>query len=189
MDISCNNIEFSRDGFTLKADAGFSEGVHIVTGRIGSGKSTLAAILADVERPDSGTVTTETINSRIFSMQFPEYHLTHMKLKQEIGSWGLDFEPVMKTAGLDYTKDRDPMALSRGELKRLHLACIIQKEYDLMILDEPFSSLDCIWKRKFRDMLNETGDSVRIIFTHEPKILPDYNHLWNMSEGVLSKVK
>jgi energy-coupling factor transport system ATP-binding protein len=186
MEISCNNIEYSRDEFTLGADAGFSEGLHIVTGRIGSGKSTLAALLAGIEEPDSGTITTERISSRIFSMQFPEYHLTHMTIGREIESWDLDLEPVMNTAGLCYEEDRDPMTLSRGELKRLHLACIIQKKYDLMILDEPFSSLDCIWKRKFRDMLDEICGGVRIIFTHESKILPSYDHLWNMSDGILS---
>jgi len=189
MYISCDEVVFSREGFTLKVNAGFSEGIHIVTGRIGSGKSTLASILAGVEQPDTGGVTTEAINSRIFSMQFPEYHLTHMKLGQEIRSWGLDFEPVLKTAGLDYAEERDPMFLSRGELKRLHLACIVQKKYDLMILDEPFSSLDCIWKRKFRDILNGIDDGVVIIFTHESKILPDYDHLWNISGGVLSEIK
>lgn len=189
MNITCCDIEYSREGFTLRADARFSEGLHIVTGRIGSGKSTLASILAGIEEPDTGTVATEGIRSRIFSMQFPEYHLTHMKLGQETESWDLDFDQVATAAGLTYSKDRDPMTLSRGELKRLHLACILQKKYGLMIFDEPFSSLDCIWKKKFRDMLNEIHGGVRIIFTHESKVLPDYTHLWNISGGVLSKIR
>lgn len=188
MNIECDNIRFSREEFTLKADARFTEGLHIITGRIGSGKSTLASILAGIEKPDAGTVTMEGIGSWTFSMQFPEYHLTHMKLGQEIESWDLGFEDVVKAAGLPYARERDPMTLSRGELKRLHLACVLQKKYDLVIFDEPFSSLDCIWKRKFSDMLNEMHEGVRIIFTHESKFLPDYAHLWNISGGVLSKI-
>jgi len=188
MNISCNDLRFSREEFTLSADARFNEGLHIITGRIGSGKSTLASILAGVQKPDKGTVTMEEISSWTFSMQFPEYHLTHMKLGQEIESWDLDFESVTKAAGLPYAENRDPMTLSRGELKRLHLACILQKKYDLVIFDEPFSSLDCIWKRKFSDTLNEIHGGIRIIFTHESKFLPDYAHLWNISEGILSKI-
>lgn len=171
------------------ADACFSDGIHIITGRIGSGKSTLAAILAGIQKPDTGSIKKSKISSSIYSMQFPEYHLTHMQIDKEIRSWGLDFDAVMKEAELNYPEEKDPMNLSRGELKRLHLACITQKKYDLMILDEPFSSLDCIWKKKFCDLLEDTDAGIRILFTHEQRFLPACDHLWKISGGVLAKIK
>ena len=188
MKIECSGIRFSRDGFNLSAEAEFCEGLHVITGRIGSGKSTLASILAGTEKPDNGMVIKEDISSEILSMQFPEYHLTHMNVGPEIRSWGADPETVIKIAGLTYTCEKDPMTLSRGELKRLHLACLLQKNYYLMILDEPFSSLDCIWKRKFKDMMSGIEGGIRIIFTHEKKFLPEYTNLWTISGGILSKV-
>ncbi|MBN1431970.1 MAG: ATP-binding cassette domain-containing protein [Methanomicrobiaceae archaeon] len=189
MKIECSEIRFSRDGFNLRADAEFCEGLHVITGRIGSGKSTLASILAGTEKPDTGIVIKEGISSEILSMQFPEYHLTHMNLDPEIRSWGVDAETVLGIAGLICPEEKDPMTLSRGELKRLHLACLLQKKYDLMILDEPFSSLDCIWKRKFKDMMNEIDEGVRIIFTHEKRVLPEYTNLWTISDGLLLRVE
>ncbi len=187
MKLSCTGVEYHRDEFSLNADCTFGEGLHIITGRIGSGKSTLASILAGVLKPDSGLLETREIHSTILSMQFPEYHLTHMNIAGEIESWGLNPGVVMDAAELSCDPKRDPMTLSRGELKRLHLACILQKNYDLMIFDEPFSSLDCIWKKKFCDMLDGISGGIRIIFTHESKILPSHDYRWEISGGILSE--
>lgn len=189
MKVICENLEFSREGFTLLADAEFGEGTHIVTGRIGSGKSTLASLLAGTEKPISGGIKKEGISSKILSMQFPEYHLTHTTIGGEIRSWGLEPASVLREAELSYPEKNDPMKLSRGELKRLHLSCILQKGYDLMVLDEPFSSLDCIWKEKFRRRMNEESDGIRIIFTHERRFLPECRSRWNMAGGKLARTE
>lgn len=188
MNVICRDVRFSRDGFTLSADAEFSEGLHIITGKIGSGKSTLASLLAGTIKPDFGKIEKNGISSVILSMQFPEYHLTGATVGSEIASWGLSPQEILKAAGLSCTLDKDPMKLSRGELKRLHLACLLEKDYDLMILDEPFSSLDCIGRKKFVAEMKRIERGVRVIFTHETRILPEYVCMWNISGGVISHV-
>lgn len=49
---------------------------------------------------------------------------------------------VAALTGLDHLLDRDPAKISGGELRRLAVGCAIITEPDVLILDEPFASLD-----------------------------------------------
>ena len=77
------------------------------------------------------------------------------------------------------------MSLSRGELNRLHLACILAKNNDLLLLDEPFSSLDCEEKAKLCTRISQKSKGITIIFTHEQEILPRVTRIWEIVDGML----
>lgn len=117
------------------------------------------------------------------SFQFPEYHITGATLSEECLSWGLDPDAILPSIGLACKCDTSPMRLSRGELKRLHLACILEKSYDLLVLDEPFSSLDIGEKQKVCSALVRKSRGITIIFTHEQTVFPATDRIWEIKGG------
>jgi energy-coupling factor transport system ATP-binding protein len=79
----------------------------------------------------------------------------------------------------------NPLDLSRGELKRLVLACVLAKDHDLLILDEPFSSLDCTEKERLCGVLSGRKKGITVIFTHEQAHFPRVDRIWEIQGGVL----
>ncbi len=174
-----------REGWRLAAQGTFDEGVHLISGDVGSGKSTLALLMAGLLPATSGSVKWEQCSSQMVSFQFPECHITGTTVREECESWGLDPSTILPSTGLSGKGDADPFCLSRGELKRLHLACVLARPYDLLILDEPFSSLDAREKLRTCNILSGRSRGITILFTHEQAILPHVGHIWEIRKGRL----
>jgi energy-coupling factor transport system ATP-binding protein len=185
MKISLAGVQAIRGDWSLSAAGVFGEGVHLVSGDIGSGKSTLALLLAGLFRPTSGTVEREGITSAMIAFQFPEFPVTGPDLVSECKTWGVDPAAVLAAAGLAGRKNANPLDLSRGELKRLVLACVLARDYDLLVLDEPFSSLDCTKKERLCAVLSERRGGITIIFTHEQAHFPRVDRIWEIQSGEL----
>jgi energy-coupling factor transport system ATP-binding protein len=183
--IHLDDIQVSRGAFTLRYRGVFEEGIHLVSGPVGSGKSTLALLLASLITPERGRIQMQGISSTSLSLQFPEYHVTSPTVAGEVRSWGLEPDSILSRSGLLDRPDTDPFHLSRGELKRLNLACVLAGDSDLLLLDEPFSSLDCAAKRKTCRMIEERCDGITILFSHERSILPQVDTIWEMRGGDL----
>jgi energy-coupling factor transport system ATP-binding protein len=166
------------------ADDFFSEGVHMISGRIGSGKSTLGSALAGLSRIESGKILLEGCGSRVLLMQFPEYQVTGPTVVREISSWGIPSGgPVFSSLDVEML-DRDPFTLSRGELKRLMLACVFSKDPDVLILDEPYASLDISAKEVLTSLL-ESRRGITIVFSHETEYAPNQAQRWRIEYGGL----
>lgn len=185
MRLVVESVRTERGNCPLFFRGTFSPGVHLVTGPVGSGKSTLAQIIAGLLRPSTGSVQKEGITTSMMSFQFPEYQVTGSSVRGECRSWGLDPVTIAEEVRLSGRMDSPPLQLSRGELKRLHLACLLARTYDLLILDEPFSSLDCGEKERICGELNRRTGGITIIFTHEQAIFPRVDYLWEISGGEL----
>lgn len=185
MKISLCNIRAVRSDLSLAAEGTFHEGIHIVTGDVGSGKTTLAHILAGLLPPFSGTVRRHGITSQMMMLQSPESHITGSTLYEECRSWGVTTREVLVFAGLEGRDDEDPLRLSRGELKRFILACVLFRPYDLLILDEPFSSLDCQEKERLCRILSSRSAGITILFTHEQAFFPKADRIWEIGNGTL----
>ncbi len=179
-------MTYARGAFSLFADGKFGEGIHLLTGPVGSGKSTFGLLAAGILRPDGGRRKAEGLSRVMLSMQSPEYHMTGFTLGQEVRSWGLDPEEVLKRAALTGREHTDLSRLSRGELKRLELACALCGSYDLLILDEPFSALDCREKRIVSSEIEQRKEGVTIVITHEGLHLPRVDRIWEMDSGRLT---
>jgi energy-coupling factor transport system ATP-binding protein len=121
----------------------------------------------------------------MLSLQFPELHVTGFTVFEECASWGADPDEILDSVKLTGKKDVSPLSLSRGELKRLHLACVFADDYDLLLLDEPFSSLDCEEKVKLSERIGQKSQGITVIFTHEQNILPRVKRIWEIVDGML----
>lgn len=183
--IRLDDVELRQGSFTLRCTGTFTEGIHLVSGPVGSGKSTLALILASLAVPGRGSIHREGIDTTFLSLQFPEYHITCATVAEEIRSWGLDPGDILPAAGLAGRDGTDPLLLSRGQLKRLNLACVLAKNPDLLLLDEPFGSLDCAAKVRACRMIEERTGGITIIFSHERSVLPRVTTIAEMENGRL----
>jgi energy-coupling factor transport system ATP-binding protein len=185
MKLSAESLRYQQGDFSLVADQIFSPGVYLITGRIGCGKSTLSLLLSGQLKPDSGIVRREEIRSEVLSLQFPEYHITGATVADEVLSWGVDPDMIRRDIIPAALLDQDPFSLSRGELKRLTLACAFAKKPDLLILDEPFSSLDNKMKCWLCEEIKRRRFGITIIFTHEREVLPEVENHLIMKDGHL----
>jgi len=185
MKLYFNAARASRRNWSLVADGTFSEGIHLISGDVGSGKSTLALMMAGLLSPADGSIVRDGISSIMISMQFPEYHITSATVAEECRSWGIDSDPILSGINLRNKRDASPLTLSRGELKRLHLACVLAKNYDLLLLDEPFSSLDAREKERLCEHLSKRSGGITILFTHEQTSFPRVDHIWEIQDGEL----
>lgn len=148
----------------------FEEGIHFISGRVGSGKTTFARKL--FESAPAGTC--------VWLFQEIEHHITASTLAKELASWGVSgTEPEFVLASVS-DLSRDPYTLSRGELKRFLLACILARGTEYLILDEPYASLDAEAHNQLTALLQNREGTV-IIFSHEEPI-PDA-FLWKMEGG------
>jgi energy-coupling factor transport system ATP-binding protein len=185
MKVSLTGVRAVRGDWSLSADGVFEQGIHLVSGDVGSGKSTLALLLAGLLPPAAGTVKREGIESAMITFQFPEFHITGPDMERECREWGVDPAAILADAGLAGQKIMNPLDLSRGELKRLVLACVLAKDHDLLVLDEPFSSLDCWEKERLCRRLSGRKKGITVIFTHEQAHFPRIDRIWEIQGGEL----
>lgn len=185
MEVTVNRAYAIRDHWSLSASGIFDEGVHLVSGDVGSGKSTLALMIAGLFPLSGGYIDRHEIKSIMVSPQFPELLITGITVAEECTSWGIVPEEILEDIRLIKRKMESPHSLSRGELKRLHLACVLARNYDLMMLDEPFSSLDCQEKASLCTRIGKKTQGVTIVFTHEQYFLPRVDRIWEIVDGVL----
>lgn len=180
MRLALEKVVIRHGAWSLSCNATFTPGVHLITGRIGAGKSSLAEVMTGVVQPAEGRVFRDGIQDTMLSLQFPEYQITQRTVHAEAASWGVDPDHVLTRAGLSDQSERDPLTLSRGEQKRLHLNCILAGDHDLLVLDEPLSSLDCVEKTQICKRLGGRRDGITILFTHEQWTFPRVDMIWEI---------
>jgi len=178
------------DHFSLKLAPGE---IVCLLGESGSGKSTVLRVAAGIQRIDAGTV---RINDEIVSgpgvhvspdkrgigLMFQDFALfPHLTLLENV-SFGLkrlgrtaalaQARAALNRVGLGDREDDYPHRLSGGQQQRLALARTIAPRPGILMLDEPFSSLDARLRESVRGetlaLLRETH-ATTIIVTHDPE--------------------
>jgi sulfate/thiosulfate transport system ATP-binding protein len=154
-------------------------------GPSGSGKTTLLRIIAGLEFADSGSVlfdgedtTNRTARDRRVGFVFQHYALfRHMTVFENI-AFGLKVRlrklrpskeqihaKVHELLGLIQLKNlsgRYPSQLSGGQRQRVALARALAVEPSVLLLDEPFGSLDAKVRLELRRWLRQLHDEVHI---------------------------
>lgn len=151
-------------------------------GKSGSGKSTLLRCLAELEvgqgRIEFSSKKVEKGKSAIGFVFQDGALFPHMKVGDQI-AYGLkgglkkNREKVMETAKLfeiEHLLNSYPDEISGGEAQRVAIARSLICEPNLLILDEPFSSLDTVLRKRLavdlRDILKKRGVTALFV-THD----------------------
>ncbi|GGF33416.1 hypothetical protein GCM10010954_35730 [Halobacillus andaensis] len=157
-----------------------------IVGPSGSGKTTLLRILAGLDHPSSGTiklgekdVTHLDARTRKVGLVFQQPLLfPHMTVEENIdygarltGTFSREKTSDLLTAiNLTETRTQFPSELSGGQQQRVALARALATEPEILLLDEPFSSLDPGMRQELRywvrDLLDERGIT-SIFVTHD----------------------
>ncbi|KRK63839.1 ABC transporter [Companilactobacillus tucceti DSM 20183] len=151
-------------GINLNID---ENSIFAILGPSGSGKTTLLNILAGIDRPTDGNFLNEDGQVEKGIMVFQDYRLfPHMTVFQNI-TFGLKVkkaknseikqraENIMKTMGISELINRYPDELSGGQQQRVALARALILNPKLLLMDEPFSSLDEALRIEMLDFVKE----------------------------------
>lgn len=148
-----------------------------LTGESGCGKSTLLRIISGLETADSGSVfingtdiTNWAPEKRNFGFVFQNLALfPHLTVRKNIfyainkkDQTDSRLEELLDMTGLTGLGSRYPHELSGGQQQRVALARALAINPQLLILDEPFSSLDELIKAKIREDIFELLRSLEI---------------------------
>jgi NitT/TauT family transport system ATP-binding protein len=152
--IRFHNVVKSFSGTLVLNDVSFEIKPHetvALLGPSGSGKTTILRLIAGTLKPDSGTIEVES--SRI-GYVFQDHRLLPWRTALDnitlvLRATGLDITSAHEKAQswMNLMKLRDfhhyyPGQLSGGMMQRVSLARAFAIEPEIMLMDEPFSSLD-----------------------------------------------
>ena len=188
MSIQAQGITKKFGNFTALGDVTLEiPGGELVAllGPSGSGKTTLLRIIAGLEFADSGTVrfdgkdiTDRSARERQVGFVFQHYALfRHMTVFENI-AFGLRVRPrqlrppeakirakiheLLKLIQLENLAQRYPSQLSGGQRQRVALARALAVEPNVLLLDEPFGSLDAKVRQELRRWLRQLHDEIHI---------------------------
>jgi len=152
--IRFRNVNVSFGGRTVLKDVSFEVQDHetvAVLGSSGSGKTTLLRLIAGTVKPDRGTV---EVDSPKIGFIFQDHRLLPWRTAQDNialprRAAGKPREEARRRArswmdrlGLQGFYDYYPRQLSGGMMQRVSIARAFSVEPEIMLMDEPFSSLD-----------------------------------------------
>lgn len=151
-----------------------------ILGPSGSGKSTTLHILAQLVAPDSGTIRVDgDVDYRrvTYGYVFQRPRLLNWRtVRQNLyfalsasstprDLWQRRAEHYLQLVGLDQFADEYPLQLSGGMQQRVAIARALVIEPDVLLMDEPFSSLDELTARHMRvELLKIWQQERRTIF-------------------------
>lgn len=185
--------------------------IGCLMGPSGSGKSTALSCIAGLEPVAEGTVmlkgrvvssagrTVEPEKRRV-GMLFQDFALfPHLTVRRNI-SFGLDrkrpageisarVDDMVALFGLEGLEERYPHELSGGQQQRAALARTLAPDPDLLLLDEPFSSLEDDLRERLlsqvRDILLERGTTVLMVTHNQSDALSFSSVAGVINQGVI----
>lgn len=214
--IKVRGLHKSFNHYAALADVNFSVAageVVSVIGPSGSGKSTLLRSLNLLVKPDSGSlqIGDQRVDAasltrsqtaafrRQTSMVFQHYNLfknktaleniteiltcTHKLNKAQARERGMD---LLAQVGLAHKADAYPVTLSGGQQQRVGIARALSVEPQVILLDEPTSSLDPEMRREVLNLIAglASRNLTMMIVTHEMSFARDVSdRIFFMEQG------
>lgn len=182
-------------GFELDAAFGIEPGVTGLVGPSGSGKSTVLALIAGLLRPVSGRITlgeevlVDTEQSswtpparRSVGLLFQDLRLLpHLRVganltygaKRRRGR-GPDYDHIVEALRLGDLLRRFPRTLSGGQQQRVALARTLLSNPRVLLLDEPFRSVEADLRDAVAELLQEVAQQLRLptlVISHDQRLI------------------
>lgn len=188
------NIEKKLNHFVLNAEFIVENQILCIMGESGSGKTSILNSIAGLLTPDKGEIIlddnilfSDKINlkpqERNIGYVFQDYALfPNMSVKDNIFFMNPDknyTNSLIEKLGIEYLLGNFPNTLSGGEKQKVSIVRALANKPRLLLMDEPFSSIDEKFKNKFYEELIEIKKSLDIPIImvthnrHEAEILSD----------------
>lgn len=180
---------------------------YVVVGPSGAGKSTLLKLLMQIYTPAEGSV---KING-ILAQQIEEndffsnigimnqepffmndsienniflYHQSTEEDRLRVENF-LNLGNLLQRVSWQMNCRNGAYRLSGGERQRIALARLAYQKKDVLLLDEPVSSLDVSNRRLFEEWVSELKDCIVIHVSHfvDPEVLKKYDEILFMENG------
>ena len=194
---------------SLRLDAGES---LAVLGPSGSGKSSLMAVIAGLERPDSGRVELAgedlgllnedqlaRLRGRSLGIILQAFHLLPTMTAIENVAVPLELAGVsdaqdraraeLEAVGLGHRLAHYPAQLSGGEQQRVAIARATAPRPRLLLADEPTGNLDSATGAGIVDLLFDRAGAAGaglMVITHDPQVASRAARTMHMADGRLS---
>lgn len=182
-----------------------------ILGESGSGKSTLLALLAGLDRPDSGEISVDdeplvgmnetqlaAFRARKLGIVFQQFHLMqdltaleNVALPLELAGDGearARATELLAAVGLADRGHHFPRELSGGECQRVAIARALVARPKLLLADEPTGNLDLRTAEKVADLffslVAEQGSTL-VLVTHSEVLAKRCSRVARLGDGVL----
>lgn len=175
-----------------------------ITGKSGSGKSTLIDIIIGIIKPDSGTITTKSIESESRGFAIPKDKIAYVPQKtflldesilinitlQDFYENKINYDRLDESIrmscleelisdiprGVNYEVGEEGIALSGGQIQRIGLARALYRNPEFLILDEATSALDFENEEKIMKNLMDKKENLTLLFiSHSENVLKFFN--------------
>ena len=181
--IKLNHIRKVRQNRIILDDIDFSfkdKQHYVIFGESGSGKTTLLNIIAEYEKADSGTLEIEKERNLEYLFQdnllFSNITVKENMLikwesvNQNIDEFEKEYTFDLKLFSMEKFANEKVYTLSGGEKKRVELAQVFLMKPDIVLFDEPTSSLDSDNKRFIIEAIEKNfRNSIVILVSHDEK--------------------
>jgi iron(III) transport system ATP-binding protein len=186
--ISGARKSFGPTPVLLDVDLAVAAGsITAILGASGSGKTTLLRVIAGFDRLDAGSITIgATVVDDVRTVVHAQHRgvgyvpqngalFPHLRVQANIG-FGLRrsqrgrIAELVEMLGLKSLEQRFPHELSGGQQQRVALARALAPRPSVILLDEPFSSLDAALRDSLREEVSQVLRAVHattVIVTHD----------------------
>ncbi|EHX7144282.1 ABC transporter ATP-binding protein [Listeria monocytogenes] len=177
----------------------------VLTGENGSGKTTLLDMLANLKKPDSGTLeldnevfTTNEIRQQIAYLNNELYAKKSTTIEDYMKQHDLLFENMeldkweRLLSGWRISKRLKLGELSTGMLMKVKIGSVLARKAKLYLYDEPFASIDIMARSEvMKAIISETEpDAITIISSHHLEGTEKlYNKLWLIKGNTLKTIE
>lgn len=179
--------------------------IYGIIGYSGAGKSTLVRLMNLLEKPDTGTVTIDTIELTNLSpkelrnerkrigMIFQQFNLFASRTVFDNVAFALDKKDkhkvmeLLELVGIEDKKDAYPSQLSGGQKQRVAIARALANNPKVLLCDEATSALDPQTTHSILSLLKQLNQKLGltiVIITHEMAVIKEVcDHVAVMENG------
>ncbi len=183
--VSHHYNEASVENISFTAQAGK---IVAIVGASGSGKSTILKLISGFLQPSNGTISIDdklvgsskiclAPKERSIGLVFQNHALLpHMNVQKNVEFGAQDkntkaqVPSIMRELRIEKLAAKYPHEISGGESQRVSLARAIAANSKIFLMDEPFSSIDSVFRRDLRNDMTRflrKKDRTTIIVTHD----------------------